>query len=311
MTMLSARNEKLYGRRLLSLADQAVGPLRTIAERSLREMRDNLPPDWPELIRQRHTDKALAMLTLPGILSGVVKADAPQRGAENESKTFEMLLAALMWGVSGDALLNSLIIGPAGATLDSRASSRIAEWARAASVALVSGIVTRSQESLRLFLAAPTDPDVGRRRRPEATILNHVGLTTSQSAALARYEASLPRNWSLGRAERALRRRSDVLLRRRAETIARTEALAAANKSLILRWDELAARGLFDKKVAYLYWITTPDDRLCELCAPMSGLRIPYGNEFRSPSGDSRLVSPVSYPPLHPLCRCTMGLDYE
>lgn len=44
-------------------------------------------------------------------------------------------------------------------------------------------------------------------------------------------------------------------------------------------------------------WITTPDELTCPECEPMDGKTVPLQSEF--PEGD---------PPLHPNCRCTLGI---
>ncbi|MEI6080660.1 MAG: polymorphic toxin type 50 domain-containing protein, partial [bacterium] len=50
-------------------------------------------------------------------------------------------------------------------------------------------------------------------------------------------------------------------------------------------------------------WILTPDDRLCPVCASMSGKLADVKGKFDDPLGGK-----IEYPPLHPRCRCCCSL---
>lgn len=88
----------------------------------------------------------------------------------------------------------------------------------------------------------------------------------------------------------------------RAEMIARTETLRASNEGQSQLWDQATEQGLLtgDEQKE---WIVTPDDRLCPYCEPMDGINVGLNDEF-----DTELGS-VQEPPLHPNCRCTVGLS--
>jgi SPP1 gp7 family putative phage head morphogenesis protein len=84
----------------------------------------------------------------------------------------------------------------------------------------------------------------------------------------------------------------------RAEMISRTEAMDAANEGLAQSWDQAVSEGLLtgnEKKV----WIATSD--ACPECEDVDGEEVPMDDDFSV--GDD--------PPLHPNCRCTMGLVGE
>jgi len=87
-----------------------------------------------------------------------------------------------------------------------------------------------------------------------------------------------------------LEREKEKLLRERRETIARTETAEATSTA---RRFEAEARG-----AKWKYWITTADERLCDICAgnEADGV-IPFGDTF---SGGTRDV------PAHPNCRCAV-----
>lgn len=81
----------------------------------------------------------------------------------------------------------------------------------------------------------------------------------------------------------------------RAELIARTESMNAANEGLAQGWSQAVEEGLLtgDEKKE---WIATPG--CCDLCDEVDGERVDLDDDFSV--GDD--------PPLHPNCRCTMGL---
>lgn len=81
----------------------------------------------------------------------------------------------------------------------------------------------------------------------------------------------------------------------RAEVIARTEVMDAANEGLALGWEQAQEEGLLGpdaKKV----WIATSG--CCDECESVDGEEVPLDDDFSV--GDD--------PPLHPNCRCTMGI---
>ncbi len=78
--------------------------------------------------------------------------------------------------------------------------------------------------------------------------------------------------------------------------IARTEVMDAANEGLAQSWSQAVEAGLLtgnEKKV----WIATSD--ACPECEEVDGEEVPMDDDFSV--GDD--------PPLHPNCRCTMGLS--
>jgi hypothetical protein len=111
-----------------------------------------------------------------------------------------------------------------------------------------------------------------------------IGLTTKQADAVFT-------RW-LQKGDAAAGRYAETLLRHRARTIARTETIRASVDGQLAVWQQAQAQGLLPNH-ARKRWITTPDDRLCPVCAPMHGLEVPLHQDF--PGG-------VSGPPRHPNC---------
>jgi len=88
-------------------------------------------------------------------------------------------------------------------------------------------------------------------------------------------------------------RMSDVFqdaVKNRVNTIARTEVIRASNHSRIYAYEQ---SGVVDK----IRWYTAIDERRCEACAALHNHVVKLGREFKSG---------VTYPPLHPRCRCTV-----
>lgn len=128
-------------------------------------------------------------------------------------------------------------------------------------------------------------------------IREYIGLTDSQYRMVRkRFQAMVDNGMPMEEAYAQSILYRDYLVKRRAEVIARTETIRAANGGQQVAW-ELAIAQLdgMQKK-----WIITPDDRLCASCQTIAR------------SGpvdiDGTFADGVKHPPLHPNCRCAMGL---
>lgn len=86
-------------------------------------------------------------------------------------------------------------------------------------------------------------------------------------------------------------------IRERAQVIARTESMKILNDGQSLAFKQAQKKGLLGKK-AMKVWITSPDENLCEICAPLEGFMIPINED----------KFPIPGPPGHPQCRCTIGV---
>jgi hypothetical protein len=90
----------------------------------------------------------------------------------------------------------------------------------------------------------------------------------------------------------------------RADVIARTETMRASNEGQRQAWDQAVDEGLLTGHEQQV-WIITPDDRLCPDCEPFGDVVADLNGTFRAEGVDS------DGPPLHPRCRCTVGLTLE
>ena len=132
-----------------------------------------------------------------------------------------------------------------------------------------------------------------------------VGLTSRQAEALARFRQGLvDAGEAPNRVQDLVARQAAAAQLQRGEMIARTESMVAANTGQQVRWEQAVSEGILDPSALRRTWVVTPDDRLCPYCAAVPGLN-PQGvgltQLFRTPLG------PVSFPPLHPNCRCAVS----
>lgn len=95
-------------------------------------------------------------------------------------------------------------------------------------------------------------------------------------------------------------------LRHRSETIARTEAMRTTNMGVQDAWRQAIDAGRVPETQVRRLWIVARDERLCAVCAPVPKLNpkrgVPFGQAFKTPIG------PLSLPPAHPNCRCTVSV---
>jgi hypothetical protein len=129
----------------------------------------------------------------------------------------------------------------------------------------------------------------------------NVGLTPKQETRVDRFLDDLLKKGVEDAYEQAAQK-AESIRRFRARLIARTEGIRAASAGQEAVWREAQSRGIIPEEQEQ-FWIVTPDDALCEICAPMKDQRRKLGEAFTTGSGAS-----VMGPPAHPSCRCARGL---
>ncbi len=161
------------------------------------------------------------------------------------------------------------------------------------------------------------------------TIKATIGLTDKQAAAVANFRRLLE-NGDVAALDRVLRdKRFDASVRRaiegqpldaakidrmvqryaeryqahRALTIARTEAMRAANAGRRAAWEQYADRTGIGSSGVRRFWLTAADERVCPFCRSIPLLNaagVALDEDYISLDG------PVRMPPdPHPTCRCT------
>lgn len=186
-----------------------------------------------------------------------------------------------------------------------RVNPESVRWARERSARLVVEVNARTREGIREAVAMSIREGLPPRRSAKI-IRDMVGLTGRDARAVAALREKMVRR---GAAPSSIDRQTtsyaNRLLKRRSLSIARTETMAAASQGQAELWRQAEEAGLLsgDENVV---WIVTPDDRLCDTCAPMDGQVVRRGETFTTGDGDS-----VDAPPAHPMCRCSWGLTTE
>jgi HK97 family phage portal protein len=223
-----------------------------------------------------------------------------------ESQAVKALEAKLPLQLQGIAVAAANASAPAaGLDLSFAADAPFAvAFAAARSAQLVREVTEETRRALRKTIALAIQEG----RPPGAAareIRSAVGLTARQAGAV---EAVRQRDGA-----EAAARFADKLRRRRAMNIARTETILAANSGQQALWEEGAAAGLLDQSKFKRVWITTPDDRLCPFCASLNGATVELTEQFNPgevarSDGSPVTLNPVLVPPLHPSCRCAVGL---
>ena len=175
-------------------------------------------------------------------------------------------------------------------------------WARRHSSELITGVDTESKAAVRTIIADTLASGRGFGKAAQS-IIDAVGLNERQALAVDRFRVGLE---AAGLKPDAVDKRTEAyrkrMLRYRAETISRTETIRAANQGNLEAWKQASEKGEFDRNDASVVWIVTPDDRLCPICAPLSGQEIKMGEKFETELGA------VDAPPAHPNCRCSTAL---
>lgn len=298
--------------------------------------------------RQRGKVRALMAEAFAGAFGRVpvakLQAAVTDEDAGEASELLEGALAAALEAVQGplaDRLHEALQGGGAGAA---RAADRVAKglsrpraagigmafdrtnpaaraWAEARAAELVTEVTGETRASIRAIIARAFSDQIP--PREAARLLRKVvGLTSRQAWAVieVRFQLQEAAPGALVRAgavkvrvprdgaspsfiARVAAAYSDRLIRQRALLIARTETMRASNEGQRQLWLQARQAGLLTG-TERREWIVTPDDRLCERCEAMEGQLRGLDEPFEDPlTGEQALA-----PPLHPNCRCAMGL---
>jgi len=208
-------------------------------------------------------------------------------------------------------------------------NARAVQWADREAARLV---VQVDEETKRAIRALVTQMQRGNLTVQQAAreLRQLVGLTTQQAMAVHTFRRKLEARAGLlddiaaeraaltpaqrklvgarvadtqARIDRLVDRYERRTLRYRTEMIARTESMRAANAGQQEAWKAARDDGLIPAGQVQK-WLVTPDERLCSICAPMENVTTPLGQPFTHP------VTYAQYeaPPIHPSCRCAVGL---
>lgn len=167
-------------------------------------------------------------------------------------------------------------------------------WAETRAAELVTAIAEDTRAAIRMVVTQGFENGVTARDIAR-TLRASIGLTERDAAAVMRRQLTLlSGGMDAARATSAAERYAAKLHRTRAVTIARTETMRAANEGLNQTWKQAMHDGLLPA-TAKKVWMTADP---CPVCAPLDGEEAPVNGNF----------SVGVDPPLHPRCKCTMGI---
>lgn len=179
---------------------------------------------------------------------------------------------------------------------------RVFEWIERHAANLVVGIDEESKRAIRTVLERMFRDGIPPRTAARE-IRDLIGLTERQITAVENYRLTLGESDRVGQLTAEY---SERLLRQRAENIARTESMTASNQGQHELWRQARDQGFIEPEQKRK-WIITPDERLCEICAPVPD-NGPVGLDEPFVLGDGSIVM---NPPGHPQCRCTTALAFS
>lgn len=176
--------------------------------------------------------------------------------------------------------------------------ARTVQAAESTAARFVTGVTNETRKAIRSVITRAFKDGISPRDTAQL-IKPLIGLSERQALAVVNRRL---RNKAAGMAADKVAKDADryalKLLRQRAELIARTELAMASTDGQLAGWRQARDQGLLSRQLVRR-WIVTPDDRLCPSCAPMDGATAPLDVPF---------AGGVMGPPLHPLCRCAVGL---
>lgn len=178
-------------------------------------------------------------------------------------------------------------------------NSEAVGWARAHAGEMIKGMLDERRSMIQTIIADGIEK--GRTVSQTSKLLqNSVGLTERQGEALLALQDTLEtEGLTPEEIDDEISTRAQEMTESRAEMIAQTETMEAANEGQKELWDQAVEQGLLSGSESK-EWIYTPDNYACQDCEDLDGTTVPLSEEFED--GD---------PPLHPYCRCTLGLAVE
>lgn len=275
-------------RKARRIADAAAPKVRAQVARALKSLQDAVPIETLEQILRARDAFALYDLatSLPAKLRpAVATLDKVFRG--------------------GAAAGTAQVSGKVGLRWRFDATNPLAtQAAREHGARLVTAVTAETRSAIRAVVARAFTEGIP--PRDAARLIRPlIGLTERQAEAVASrtmdlIAAGMSRRGAIARG----RAYAEQLRGKRALMIARTETIAASTQGQLASWDAAVKRGLLSARSRKV-WITTPDDRLCPRCAAMDGKTAQLGGKFQA----SAFGAGVDGPPLHPNCRCAIGLQ--
>ena len=175
-------------------------------------------------------------------------------------------------------------------------------YARRYAAGFVTGVAEETRAAIRAVMTRAFVDGLPPREAAKR-IRMIVGLTERQALEVyAHIERAIDDGLSRTEAVREGKLLAGAKRHQRAVTIARTETIRASAQGQQAAWRAATNKGLL-RPGARKVWIVTPDDWLCARCRPLDGQAVGLDESFLTQKGF------VSGPPLHPNCRCALGMQ--
>ncbi len=176
------------------------------------------------------------------------------------------------------------------------------EWATSHIGELISSVSADTRKLVRELVDQMFTEGLSTREMA-TRIRDRLGLTRPLQAQLAKFEREAIKKGVAGDdLKRRVARFTRRLIRKRAFVIARTEGIRAVSEGQSAVWKTAQQEGILPQEQKQ-FWITTEDDRVCPICAPMNDQEVGIRETFTGGNGEA-----ISAPPAHVLCRCARGL---
>jgi len=193
----------------------------------------------------------------------------------------------------------------------------IRQWAQNRAAELVVDIEDQQRRAIRALVDHAVSSEGMSVDQLAMVIRPIVGLYPSQVVANARYyelvrktliknHPQTPVDRIEERARKAAARYAESQHRARAAMIARTELVTAYNAGRYYSVGQAVDQGLLSPVDGV--WVTALDERVCEHCKALEGMRVSYGTAVTMVKRRSQMT-PVIFPPLHPRCRCVVTYE--
>jgi len=283
-------------RELTDLLDRTVGSIWRDLRSAFEAARGLIAVDLlARLIGERRVNDALAAVRLEEVDNALARLQT-QLGPVREAG-WQAVVDGLPRELRSDPLLR-VTLG-AHALQEPTALDAI----RRADLARIQGISRETQEAIRAVLLEGvqrgTPPKVLAKQ-----LRTMVGLTTRQAADVARYRGRLEAEGRKpDQVERMTAKYATRRLNERTLNIAGTEVARAQGEARYAQMVRLVASGKLKMDEWEQEWVTAADERVCPLCGPLHGVRVPLLAPFQTANG------PAFHTPIHPgPCRCIIRI---
>lgn len=179
------------------------------------------------------------------------------------------------------------------------------KWASNNSARMITQVSADTQKGVQALVVRAFEQGIPPRDLARMIREQGIGLTAPQAIALGNFRAGLvTAGLKAERIQVLTQRKYAQQITHRSMVIARHELLQASNRGQSLLWSESTSAGLIPDTTKRK-WIITPDDRLCPICAQMTGDRAVTGltESWSTPNGSVDIPQQI-----HIMCRCAQGL---